>query len=277
MPARRGPLSCDQLQKRYQNARKPTGASRSLSSAIRKGCAWSESMPPPNPCEPKPRAFVTKKDKEVAFVVSGGDCPPGVKALVTELHKALVKDARESCTGTRGSPEFKTCVVDKFRRGIERRPSIREPMPMEPVPVEMPPMMGPPPVVEEIAPRPPTLPDEPDRPSKPPPPTKSADAMPLSPAETMSLQDEIADWLSRDYPRLQPPKIPDQALAAYLASEYAKLPDCDRMLFRFRPTHGVAFGSSLEGAAKRQRTANLLLTSYPKGLPRESWVRQGSR
>jgi hypothetical protein len=282
MPAR-GPLSCDALEKRHANAKTDLGRNRSLSSAVRKGCAWAAAKEPPNPCGPKPRAFVTKRDREVGFVVSGGDCAPGVRVLVSELHKALVGDAKAACIGTRPSVEYKRCVTDAFFRGLAPRPVAppqdapigpRVPFFMPPVPIiERPPV----PFDDELPPPAPSIPDEPEPPPPAPmPPAPSPLDPPLSDADRDRYRAAVVDWLGSDQPwRTNVAGIDMPELEAYLRQQYARLPDCDRMVMRKKPTLGVSFTQRFPG--KRAEAADLLLSSYPAPLPNLGWVGQGKR
>lgn len=285
MPAR-GPLSCDALEKRHANAKTDLGRNRSLSSAVRKGCAWAAAKEPPNPCGPKPRAFVTKRDKEVGFVVSGGDCAPGVRVLVSELHKALVGDAKAACIGTRPSVEYKRCVTDAFFRGLAPRPTPPM-MPPADMPTEprMPFFMPPVPIIErpimpadaELPVPPPTIPDEPEPPpAAPMPPAPSLDAPPLSDVERARNLGPVMDWLKSDFPRKAAVAgIDSPELEAYLRREYARLPDCTRFAMREKPMAGISFAKQFKD--KRQGAAELMLRSYPSPLPDLAWVRQSER
>lgn len=134
----KGRLTCEQLESRFKNARTDRGRNRSVSSGIRRGCGWAAAMPVPNPCEPKPRAFVTKADREVAFATSGGDCPPGVRADPTEAQKQTMKDAKAACAGVRPSADFKRCVIDAFRAMSDRSKAAQAAPPSPPRPPEPP-------------------------------------------------------------------------------------------------------------------------------------------
>lgn len=265
MPTR-GPLSCDQLSKRHQNAKTDKGRARSLSSAIRKGCAWAASMEPPNPCEPKARAFVTKKDREVAFAVSGGDCPPGVRADPTERDKQRVKDAKAACGGVRPSLEFKSCVLAKMARPASSAPMpapmpAMPPMPLPPEPI-LPPGPPPPPprltlqqlppglrqaIAQKLAPLAKTPAPRPSLPSSgddlppllPPPPPASGKAKKIQKLAQQAYVEATDRFLAYDWPLRYPLNafdVHDPDFYNYLRRTYPKIPICERTQFRARPT-----------------------------------------
>ena len=286
MPAR-GPLTCDQLEKRHNNGRTERGRNRSLSSAIRKGCAWASSKPAPNPCEPKPRAFVTKaKEREVAFMVSGGDCPPGVRADPTEADKQRIKDAAASCTGTRPSSSFKQCVVDALKAMAEPKRASKAQAPSALVPMAPPRFtiqQLPPELVKAAQKTPPVIPTTPAPPPMQPPRAamvrvgmfggdmppllgKPPPAPPVKPKKIPKqlrpkYREAVDKMLRQDWP-LRVPKdqfeVADEEFYNYIRRSYPEIPACDRIFLRRNPT----LGYMTEAPALRFDLADRLVNEY---------------
>jgi hypothetical protein len=248
-------------------------------------------MEPPNPCEPKPRAFVTKHDREVAFAVSGGDCPPGVRADPTEAQKQRMKDAKAACAGVRPSADFKRCVIDAFRAmSVARKPAPSAPPPEpEPPPMappmftvqQLPPHLQPfalglaqPPPPAPTVPAPPPAIMRPPRaaivatgpnalpPLLPPPPPAPAEQPPRIPEGLRrSYQSATDRWLAADYPLrvpLQDFGVADAEYWNYLRRSYPAIPVCERIPLRIRPTGRV----TTEDRAVRERVADSLVRGY---------------
>ena len=240
----RTPMTCDRLKERFD-----AGKPKALNSAIRKGCEWAAGMQGDRACEPGPRAFVTKADKERAFLARSGVCAPGQSANPTDSQRQRLIDAALSCVGVRPSADFKVCVTDGYGR-------VR---PIGQAPIDAMPPMLPPVIIEEPAAPPPQV----VRPfAELPPPHVEADLPPVLAA--------VRTLLGEHYPfKRAPPEATAEEKRRYaekratidafapglfdhLDRAYRQLDKCDRMLLP-RGQAGKWDVATLRGSIRPER------------------------